>query len=98
VLHETDDLVRNVVAYIINWRDSPRIRDEHRNLPPSLTRTVEWFAEDMALLRQCLPEKLSPAFVARARFVFQKSKIEEITVRLRERKTTANLTLSIVGR
>lgn len=97
-LRETGDLMRIILAYIIDWDDSPRVRQEHRNLPASLTRAVEWFAEDLELLRDCLPENLTCAFADRVRFVFQKNKIEEVTGRLRQRKGTANLALSTLGR
>lgn len=97
-LRETDELMRNIVAYIIEWNDSSRTRQEHRELPASLTHTLTWFTEDLELLRGCLPEKLSYAFVDKVKFVFQKSKIEEATTRLHERKGTANLALSTLGR
>lgn len=97
-LRETDELMRNIVAYIIEWNDASRTREEHRELPASLTHTLTWFTEDLELLRGCLPDNLSYAFVDRVKFVFQKSKIEEVTTRLQERKGTANLALSTLGR
>ncbi|RSL40204.1 hypothetical protein CEP52_017397, partial [Fusarium oligoseptatum] len=98
-LQETEGLMQSLVAYVIEFQDSLRSKAEHHeNLPISLIsliQTAEWFAEDIRLLRQCLPEKLSLRFPDRIKFVFQKRRIEEITLRLHERKSSINTALSI---
>lgn len=64
----------------------------------SVIRTVEWFAEDIRLLRRCLPDNLSSRLADRVRFVLQKGKIDEIMLRLHERKSSINTALLIAGR
>ncbi|KAK3390286.1 hypothetical protein B0H63DRAFT_538537 [Podospora didyma] len=100
-LQETELLFGNVLTYMNEFSQDSAQQGTHENLnlllPPSLTLAVDGFAEDIELIRKCLPANLSRV-IGRAKFVFQKSRIEELTQRLVHRKATITLALAVIGR
>ena len=97
-LQETELLFGSVLSYMNEFQGSAQVQaTQNLNLPPSLTLAVDGFAEDIALIRKCLPANLS-RIVGRAKFVFQKSRIDELTQRLVYRKSTVTLALAVIGR
>ncbi|KAI2603675.1 hypothetical protein GGR54DRAFT_457379 [Hypoxylon sp. NC1633] len=96
-LDDTSSLVRNLVAYIHEFRTGALASAQYEVLPDAVVGAVRHFHDSLAVLRECLPPDLSPGFAQKFRFVFNRKKIQNATRRLEECKTSASLALNIVG-
>lgn len=98
MLRETESTMRSLQAFTLELRKSPSIQNNYEDMPNRIFGIAHLFSEDMQALKGCLPSELSASTAKKMKFVFAKKKVKEILQRLEERKSTASLALSLIGR
>ncbi|PSN71731.1 hypothetical protein BS50DRAFT_484268 [Corynespora cassiicola Philippines] len=97
-LRDVDSNVRSLREYVSRFSKSKASRNEFEVLPEAITGCLIRFHDDMIILKQMLPNKDSPSFIDKVKWVYDKRKIDNVGKRLHERRADIALAMSMVGR
>lgn len=97
-LEEVGDLMKGLQIYGTEVQQSSSTVPSQSTLAHSIAQISKDFSGDLDVLRGILPDDLSPSLSRRMNFVLQKTATNKVLQRLERRKSTATLTLEIIGR
>lgn len=97
-LRDAESNVRNLRNYVYAFSKSKGAVKEFEVLPEVITDSVRLFYDDILQLKDILPRKPTPSLAQEVKWVYKSKAIEEISKRLRDRKSDVSVALSVIGR
>lgn len=97
VLQDVESNMKMLRMYLLEFRMSRNVTEEYEVLPEIITSCFHKFHDNILALKTILPRELTPGFAAKAKWVFDKWKVKEISMRLNDRKSNLSMALAITG-
>jgi hypothetical protein len=85
-------------TYAVEFQKSKNAIEEFEVLSETITGSFTRFHDDVVALKQILPSKPSPALAEKLKWVYNKSRVKDVTRRLQDRQLSLGTALAITGR